>query len=133
MQVKTAEKNGEGGGVFKHPKTPTPFTLPCYCLAAPACQSCSWSPAKTDVLAAKVTRQFDWRLGFPCKTRQWSLRLHCHVSRRATRWCYWRLRGHVAAPTRKRQWWWRHAWASRKKTAPPRNKFQKNPIWGISL
>jgi len=25
LQAKTGEKNGEGGGVFKHPKTPTPF------------------------------------------------------------------------------------------------------------
>ena len=47
---------------FQTPKTPTPFALPdppCSC-----CKSCSWS-AKAVVLAAKVTRQFDWCLHSP--------------------------------------------------------------------
>ena len=74
LQAKTAEKNGEGGGVFKHPKTPTSFapysTLKCQphlrfqTLTALACQSCSWS-TKVVVLAAKVKRQFDWHLHSP--------------------------------------------------------------------
>ena len=110
---------------FQTPKTPTPFALPdppCSC-----CKSCSWS-AKAVVLAANLKCHFDWRLWSPCTTRQCTLRVPLHVSRRPSRCCYLRVPLHVAAPTRKRQWWWRHAWASRRKTAPDRNKFQKNPI-----